>query len=258
MNTVELPAYLTIDEAAHELTDRTGSIWTPRSILGYAVRHEISVHATINRDVRLVRAKPIEGEQNELLGPAGFVARLSADAVRSYLLTGIARFDGIEGTETAEIFGPPALYWTMQWVFPEGEEAPEVRADSFRVSDAGLLQLIESYTSSQPATSGMTEKAAPAADKQGDAVPEVIRKRAVLIAELSGMWPSIESDLHEGADNGLSAVAKSNKHGMWKVRESLNWAAEQGKIEKNRAEAFVRADGESEISALVRAMLERK
>lgn len=86
---------------------------------------------------------------------------------------------------------------------------------------------------------------------------KILRKRCALIQEFVCMWPTIESDLKDGSRNDLSLVA-NDKHGYWKVRPALEWAQERGKIQRNNAEAFVRHDGESEISALVRVLLARK
>lgn len=83
----------------------------------------------------------------------------------------------------------------------------------------------------------------------------VLRKRSAFIAQFSGMWPTIKRDLGDSGRNDLSKVAKDKKHGFWNVREALKWAAERGKIQRDTAEIFVRAEGESEISVLVRAML---
>lgn len=71
------------------------------------------------------------------------------------------------------------------------------------------------------------------------------------------MWPTIEGDLRDGSRSGLSAVA-NDKHGYWRVGPALNWAAERGKIQREKAAAFVRAEGESETSVLVRAILDSK
>ena len=84
---------------------------------------------------------------------------------------------------------------------------------------------------------------------------EMLRKRSALIAEFAGMWPTIERDLKDSKRSGLTAAAKASTHGDWKVREALNWAAEQGKIQPEKAEAFVRAEGESEVSVLVRTIM---
>lgn len=55
-------------------------------------------------------------------------------------------------------------------------------------------------------------------------------KRQALIAAHIGKWPTIDRDLSDAADNGLRAVAKSDKHGMWYVSAALEWATAQGKL----------------------------
>jgi hypothetical protein len=80
---------------------------------------------------------------------------------------------------------------------------------------------------------------------------------AALVDEFKGMWPTIDGDLRDGSRNGLSAKANAN-HGYWKVGPALNWALERRRLEKPKAEEFIRAEGQSELSILVRAMLDRK
>jgi hypothetical protein len=87
---------------------------------------------------------------------------------------------------------------------------------------------------------------------------EVLRKRQAFIDAFQSVWPSIERDLRDSSRNGLSEAAKHRKHGFWCVKPALDWADQRGKIERDRAEAFVRAEGQSELSVLVRAMLDRK
>ena len=104
--------------------------------------------------------------------------------------------------------------------------------------------------------------AAPVTDPSGSrevAPPdvEIIRKRSALIAEFAGMWPSIENDLYEGSDNGLSEAARTKKHGIWNVCEALKWAVVQGKIHQEKAEAFVQAEGDSDLSFFIGGLLKQ-
>ncbi|MCM8597293.1 MAG: hypothetical protein NFW04_01335 [Candidatus Accumulibacter sp.] len=87
---------------------------------------------------------------------------------------------------------------------------------------------------------------------------EVLLKRQAFIDTFQRIWPTIGGDLRDAARNGLSEVAKHRKHGFWCVEPALNWAKQRGKIQRDEADAFVRAEGESELSALVRALLDRK
>lgn len=133
-----------------------------------------------------------------------------------------------------------------------------VGPDSRRLELSGIRQGIERLTymvateQADPAHSGAQEQS------QTGEQAEILRKRQAFIAELAGIWPSIEDDLSDSVRNGLTETAKAKKHGYWKVGPALNWAAERGKLHKAKADAFIRANGESEISALVRAMLDSK
>ncbi|MEF8709512.1 MAG: hypothetical protein V5B38_11770 [Candidatus Accumulibacter propinquus] len=131
---------------------------------------------------------------------------------------------------------------------PPAPIAPEVADDAAPRDDATPTPVQSAVTAS--------EEPAPAAALRTTSAPEVevLRKRSALIEEFAGVWPTIEGDLRDGSRNGLSAVANAS-HGYWKVGPALNWAAERGKIQREKAEAFVRADGESEIAAIVRVML---
>lgn len=60
------------------------------------------------------------------------------------------------------------------------------------------------------------------------AAPARFVKRAVLVAELQGEWGTIESDLKQASNNGLTAAAY-NGH-AWDIDKARKWAAERGKL----------------------------
>ena len=101
----------------------------------------------------------------------------------------------------------------------------------------------------QAAISGTAEKPAPAA--------EIMRKRSVFIAEFEHMWPTIANDLYEGSQNDLSEAARTKKHGIWNVCEALKWAVVRGKIHPEKAEAFVQAEGDSDLSFFISGLLKQ-
>jgi hypothetical protein len=55
-------------------------------------------------------------------------------------------------------------------------------------------------------------------------------KRLALVKEYGKAWPSIERDLAHASENGLTAVAKGDKHGLWLVEPALAWARKNGKL----------------------------
>lgn len=160
-----LPRYLTLDEAAQAMTDRTGKSWTARQILGCAERHEITVFARIGHAVKFVRVRPIEGKTNEIAAEAGSLPILDTKAIQALLLTGEARSRGWEELTTIDFFGEPAQAWTTVFELAPGEQAPRVRADDCRVTANGVLRLVESYTApAQPQGEAETlTQSAPAA-----------------------------------------------------------------------------------------------
>jgi hypothetical protein len=54
-------------------------------------------------------------------------------------------------------------------------------------------------------------------------------KRAALIRRYEAEWRTIETDLRHADENGLAAVAKGTKHGMWDEHAALRWAGQNGK-----------------------------
>jgi hypothetical protein len=64
---------------------------------------------------------------------------------------------------------------------------------------------------------------------RGQASESVLVKRKALTA-MARIWPTVESDLRHAGDNGLQAAAKGSQHGMWKEKEALEWARQQGKL----------------------------
>lgn len=149
MNYPPLPPYLTLSEAAQALTDRLGQQWTPRAVLGCATRNEISIFARIGHAVCLARVEPIEGEENVVIAEADSLPRISAKAARTLLLNDVAEFDELTYPRTVNLPGETLGTMVTVWTMAPGEVAPEIRLENCRVSDAGLLQLIDNYTASR-------------------------------------------------------------------------------------------------------------
>ena len=61
------------------------------------------------------------------------------------------------------------------------------------------------------------------------AIADPFIKKSALIRKHARAWPTIESDLRHAIENGLSAVAKGAKHGMWDEPAALRWAMQNGK-----------------------------
>ena len=85
--------------------------------------------------------------------------------------------------------------------------------------------------------------------------PTEIRKRAALIAEVIGFWPSIGLDLSDSSRNGLSKCAKYDKHGFWVVEHALVWATQRGRIVKTKAQSFLTEKDDSRLSPMLRKLL---
>lgn len=70
------------------------------------------------------------------------------------------------------------------------------------------------------------------------AEPEVDRgaliKREALVSKHERAWPTIDRDLKDASENGLSAAAKADAHGMWWESAALTWAKQKGKLRDSR------------------------
>jgi|GEM_PF-5107358 len=149
-NFLPLPRFLTLEEAAQALTDRTGKVCTLRQILGCAEQHQIDVVARIGHAVKFVKVRPIEGHTNEIAVEAGSLPPLGNQAIRALLLTGEVHSRGWDELATVDVFGKLVKQWRTNFELAQGEEAPIVRPDDCRVYASQVLQLVETY---KPATS---------------------------------------------------------------------------------------------------------
>ena len=65
----------------------------------------------------------------------------------------------------------------------------------------------------------------------------LVMKKAALIKKHQGQWPTLERDLRDASENGLSKMAKNPRHGFWFEVDALKWAEQQGKLLLNSANA---------------------
>lgn len=122
--------------------------------------------------------------------------------------------------------------------------APELRplaVIEWAVERAGLeppnvlLAFLESNTpreEPEPATPAL-----PACEiDPPDSPPPKLLRRAALIRQWGGGWPTIEADLTHASRNGLSE-ARGEGFGMWQEEKALEWARKHGKLTGVRSEA---------------------
>lgn len=64
-------------------------------------------------------------------------------------------------------------------------------------------------------------------------------KRRALIDALRRRWPTVERDLQDGADNGLSKAARGDAVGWWWEGPALEWAEQRGKLIEATATAAI-------------------
>lgn len=120
----------------------------------------------------------------------------------------------------------------LPWLAEQGEQPSEhivawAKANGVSVPDAPKAALTQGAAAAQ----GEAVTAAPAAGAALvplAAVPARFVKRAVLLKELQDEWGTIESDLKQASNNGLTAAAY-NGH-AWDIDKARKWAAERGKL----------------------------
>lgn len=87
--------------------------------------------------------------------------------------------------------------------------------------------------SAVPVKSSSPPVATPSASEaQTQEYAPVLLKRAALVAKHLRNWPTVETDLNHGNENGLTARAKSDKRGYWREADALQWARENGKLQE--------------------------
>jgi hypothetical protein len=86
-------------------------------------------------------------------------------------------------------------------------------------------------------------------------------KKAAMLKELVGIWPSIENDLSEVSRPSHNDLKKAKvRHGYWDVEIALKWAWREGKLsrENKKLENFIQADPDSVLSALIGQLINSK
>lgn len=152
-----------------------------------------------------------------------------------------------------------ALTWHPTGKYDEPALPLPCSADDLRhfVRIAGMTGYIDEEILAETAAT-KREEAAGFGSPGRSAAAAVIRKRAALIADVVGFWPSIEIDLSDSRRNGLHAAAKlRSKHGFWIVEPALNWAKERGKILEKKAQAFVASSDRNELTFLLSNLLKQ-
>lgn len=93
----------------------------------------------------------------------------------------------------------------------------------------GALSNGNSMVTAQPATS--TSVGGSSLPTIAPNVPvESELKRSALVERFRRQWPTIERDLRDASSNGLSVMARAERHGFWRERDALAWAKERGKV----------------------------
>ena len=223
-----LPLYMTLEEAAQAMTERTGRNWSTRQILGCAERHELQVLARIGHAVTYVREAP-DKERCELSVPAGFLPPLGTDAIRALLLTDTATSTGWDEPGTLDIGGHLIPVWKPAYRLAPGHKAPAVTLSACRVSAAGVMQLVGAYTALSAPAAGANGLAAvePApAPKQ-----ETLKERGIRLLD----W--LEQEQRDSGERGALARVAKRERARRPTADRSNIAKEIKKARTERAAA---------------------
>lgn len=112
-----------------------------------------------------------------------------------------------------------------------------------RLVERELLKIVDAWVEKNPpkaieplpptAPPEISESPHPPTDKTAetsDTGNPATMKRAALVGEFEKVWPSIDRDLRDASENGLSDAAKSSERGWWRVDAALQWAKQRGKL----------------------------
>ncbi|MBB4226015.1 hypothetical protein [Variovorax guangxiensis] len=106
------------------------------------------------------------------------------------------------------------------WVTPQG-------MNKWLRASGSIFLWPESETPPQSSTDNSAPQSSQSPPGMGT---ESVLKRSALVEKHQNQWPTIDRDLKDGGENGLSEAAKHQKHGMWFEDRALAWARQQGKL----------------------------
>lgn len=137
------PNYLTIAEAAKELSKQLERPVTERQVLAYGENEQISIFAKINGNARFVRLNPIEGEDNAFQAVNRSLPRLSSSAITSLLLTGQAQYKEHTNREQIGFFGHKEWATVVTYKIADGETPPKTTIADCRISQASIDKIVD-------------------------------------------------------------------------------------------------------------------
>lgn len=238
----ELPSYLI---TAKGVAFRN---WTEREIREASVDQQIDMHRDNEAEPLRFPCTPVRFMQFIDAAPPGSHSFTVPEAFRRALLA----------SERSTDVAVEAIRQVSQDQGCKSSEAnPENEVSAKKPAECGGKAALVSSEASQEysSTAGDVSGRPP---RRGFQEREVLRKRDALIAELEPIWPTIRQDLSDASrpSSGLSAAARSEKYGFWRVFPALEWASQRGKIVKKDAEAFIRQNDESELAFILKTILQ--
>lgn len=127
------PNYLTLAEAAKELSQQLERPVTERQVLEFGVNEQVSIFAKTNGDARLPKANPVDGKPNEFQAVEGSLVRLTINDLISLVWPSTRQ--NIEHNNE--------LVSVITFKIAEGETPPETTLADYRISKDSIDEIVK-------------------------------------------------------------------------------------------------------------------
>lgn len=226
---------LTLAEAAKQASVHAGQSVSEQDFLRAAGRGEISLRAIAKRSAKVKshngEAFCNAGTPSENIVPAGGIPTLPLTACEQLAAVGRASWRTFD---SFELIDGQLMRYTKA-VLAEDEPSFETVPEDCRVMGNDVHALADAFLA-QPSTLHTDASTSNQPEKAGTECGDSARgrrvKRVALITDNLRRWPTIERDLKDAADNGLSEAARDmNKFGWWWEGSAQDWARSRGKLQ---------------------------
>lgn len=144
--------------------------------------------------------------------------------------------------------------WIDEYIAAVGEIDADLKSAQFQPStadDSSGQADSGAVSSGRPDNAGLKNQGNSGVDRNDSTI---IRKRKAFVQEVKNFWPTIESDLSDAARSKLSKSRVPSRHGYWDVTAALAWAAQSGKITKQKTEQFISYNPDSVFAATLKQL----
>lgn len=229
---------LTLQEAAAFATKHAGEEITPGDFVRAAGRGEITLRAFVHRAAQVQKHDGgiycNRGKENENMVPAGSIATLPLSACQHLANAGRASWRTFDGFK--KIDGVLMRY--AEAMLADDEADFETVSDDCRVTGYDVHALADAFDVRAP-DEPQAATPAPVVAESASSAPFVPRptatgpkfsmSRAALVNAHAHEWGTIERDLKDASENGLSAAKAGARD--WDEAAALEWARSRGKLQ---------------------------